>query len=329
MNPTDPSPGSPSSGNIISSMVAAIDHPGRPRVFRDICLINEAFSHQECSELVRCVETMGMKPLTSSLPLRKTRKIGIDSPELAEAIWKRIEPYMPFKEVRDDLGDIWRVTGLSDQIKFLAFGQGDSNRAHCDQPQHVSYRCRSFATLIIYLNTVQSEIGGATHFVDHGLKVQPREGCALVYLTDNLFIEDESIAGDGKTFKSEKYALRTNIMYECKKFRNAEIRRRIYDLKTQAQNCHDDQRSVELWETVHQLSLSLREQTTPAAAAAPASASAAANPIVNAVSASSTLSASPVATPSANVAIDIVCIDLAAPVITPATVSVASDKPRE
>jgi len=228
---------------------------------KDLAVMRKVLSEEECEKVIHSVERMGMKPLRSQFPLRKTRRIVIDSGELAEAVWKRVEPHIPFREVRDDFGDIWHLSGLNERFRFCSYGKGDDFKAHCDGYWQSSYRRRSFATLMIYLNNVDDEIGGSTRFLGYGMYVRPRAGNAVVFLTDDLLHDGEEIRNvDDNVYKAEKYIMRTDVMYECKKFRNSDIRKRIYEMREEAYRCQEegkDTRAVELWEQIinleHQL----------------------------------------------------------------------------
>lgn len=224
------------------------------KVLNDFSMIRSLISPDECTKIVKSIEAMGMKPLTSQFPLRRTNRIVIDSVELAEAVWKRVEPHIPLREVRDEYGDIWRICGLNKRFRFCSYGKGDHFKAHCDGFWQASYRKRSFATLMIYLNDVDDNIGGSTRFLDYGLYVRPRAGNAVIFLTDDLLHDGEEIRNvDDNVFKAEKYIMRTDVMYECKKFRNSDMRKKIYELRQEAhdhQERGDDTKAVELWEII-------------------------------------------------------------------------------
>jgi hypothetical protein len=250
-------------------LVAAFEEKNENiRVLRNFAVMKSVLSKTECIKVIQSIEKMGMKPLTSQFPLRKTRRIVIDSADLAEAVWKRVEASIPFREVRDDYGDIWHLCGLNDRFRFCSYGKGDNFRAHCDGFWQESYRCRSFATLMIYLNDVEDNIGGSTRFLGYGLYVRPRAGNAIVFLTDDLLHDGEEIRNvDDNVFKAEKYIMRTDVMFECKKFRNSDMRKKIYEMRQEAYQCQDegrDTKAVELWEQIIELEHELRELNTKA-----------------------------------------------------------------
>ena len=67
---------------------------------------------------------------------------------------------------------------------------------------------------------------------------------------------------DDNVFKADKYIMRTDVMFECKKFRNSDLRKKIYDMRQTAFQCQDegrDTKAVELWEQIIVLEQELKE----------------------------------------------------------------------
>lgn len=253
--------------SVMCNLISAFENENNDiRVLKEFAILKSVLSDDECSQMIRSIERMGMKPLQSQYPLRKTKRIVIDSTELADSVWKRVEPHIPIKEMRDEYGDIWRICGLNDRFRFCSYGKGDHFKAHCDGFWQSSYRCRSFATLMIYLNNVDDHIGGSTRFLDYGLYVRPRAGNAVFFLTDDLLHDGEEIRNvDDSVFKAEKYIMRTDVMYECKKFKNSELRKKIYDMRQEAFRCEDkgkDAKAIKLWEKIIEMENHLKEQVS-------------------------------------------------------------------
>jgi hypothetical protein len=226
-------------------------------VFNHIAIIQSLLNQDECRKIIESLEKMGMRPLLSPYPLRKTSRIVIDSPELAQNVWKKVEPYIPVREIRDDFGDLWKICGINESFRFFSYGVGDFSKPHYDGFVQPSYRIKSFATLLLYLNDVDEQKGGSTKFTESGLKIRPKLGNALFFITENVLHESEEIKGEknGK-FQAEKYVMCMAVMYECKKFRNSDLRKKIYDLRQKAFSYQEegkDTKAVEVWEKIIQI----------------------------------------------------------------------------
>jgi hypothetical protein len=230
------------------------------RVLREFAILKNIIRKEECEKIIKSVEKMGMKPLVTSYPLRRTKRIIIDSKELAEVVWGRVKNYIPFKEVRDEFGDIWHLTGINERFRFCSYGNGDNFKAHCDGYWQPSYRKRSFATFMIYLNDVDDNMGGSTRFLDYGLYMRPRAGNGILFLTDDLLHDGEVLTNTDNDM-AVKYIMRTDIMYECKKFRHSDMRKKIYDMRELAYRYQDEGRegeAIKVWENIINLEAELK-----------------------------------------------------------------------
>lgn len=235
------------------------------QLLKDFVILKNLLSKEECERSIDVIEKMGMKPLNRpnlKYPLNKTRKMTLYSPELAESIWKRLEKYIPFKEIRDECGDIWHISGIGDKFRFFSYGNKEGFKAHMDGYSQPSFRQKSFASLIIYLNDVDDEKGGSTRFIDYGMYIRPRAGNAIAYLSENLLHDGEVVKNEeGNIYLAEKYIIRAEIMFECKKYKNSEMKKKIYDLKIQANQYQEegkDELVIELWENIVNLEKELK-----------------------------------------------------------------------
>lgn len=186
---------------------------------KDFSIIPNFLSSIECNNFINLLEE---SPDVERLDTRN--RLMFHSEELAEILWNRLVPYFDKKVVIDEFGDEWTAYGTNDRFRLVKYDTNDEFALHEDGFFYNNYDERSFATFMMYLNDVDEENGGATTFVDHSIKLQPKEGLCLAFLVDRLFHKGDPITS------GEKYILRTDVMYRCTKMKNKEMRKKMYDV---------------------------------------------------------------------------------------------------
>lgn len=214
-----------------------VDFSGTPMEGNWAITIDDLLTPAECENLLSLVEptdgqqwppatitTYGGQQVFSD-ETRRCGRIIYSSPEVAEALLRRIMPFLPEDIVTLKHGPVeitgvypalreetWRITGLKDGLRFLKYGVGDYFRPHCDAMY--SDGQFSFLTVHLYLNHEGLE-GGATSFLaDYmdpdagGVRVNPKTGSVLIFQQKDMVHEGCEVT------KGTKYTLRTDVVYE-------------------------------------------------------------------------------------------------------------------
>ncbi|MEM6992026.1 MAG: 2OG-Fe(II) oxygenase [Myxococcota bacterium] len=181
----------------------------------------------ECAEWIACLEARGFTSMANRYPpgYRNNHRAILDSPELADSLFRRLRPQLP-EHWRDRDGTDWRLTGLNARFRACRYQPGQSFCVHRDGAQ-ADAETRTFRTLMLYLNDASEFDGGATRF--YGTRdgtgpvhtVVPSAGLALVFPHD--------VWHDGEEIRSgRKYVLRTDLVYERVAPRSARAGHRGY-----------------------------------------------------------------------------------------------------
>jgi hypothetical protein len=169
----------------------------------DIFLIDNFLSPTEAQLWIDATEAMGYTaaPVTTARgpvmrpDIRNNRRIMLDTPDRAEALWHRAAPLMPDRTS-------WRPSGLNERLRFYRYDPGQRFAPHFDGYFARSSDERSFLTFIVYLN--DGFEGGQTRF--EGVTVKPRIGTALCF-RHHLLHEGAPV------LEGRKYVLRSDVMY--------------------------------------------------------------------------------------------------------------------
>jgi len=175
-----------------------------------------------------------------------------DHQELANALFERLYPKLKYKEIIDEFGEIWVAYGLNRRFRLCKYSSGGKFAKHEDGFYQDKVNSRSFATLMIYLNTVPVNYGGATYFNDYDIRIQPKEGSAICFLVNNLLHEGEELKA------GTKYILRTDIMYTIHQTKSWPLREEIFALRQKANDEEDETLSCDIWMKVCQLESELK-----------------------------------------------------------------------
>ncbi|CAF0954096.1 unnamed protein product [Didymodactylos carnosus] len=183
-------------------------------------LLYNVFTKDEC-QLIDMSEKEGYKPALVNVgfgqemlmpDFRNNDRCIIDSIDLADKIYQRIESYIP-KEWNIN-GSTYKVVGLNERLRFLRYDPGQKFEAHMDGEfrRMDDTEERSYITIQLYLNGGFS--GGETTFLDkHNINNSfpciPQTGMVLVF--EHRLLHEGSALKDGR-----KYVIRTDVMYKPK-----------------------------------------------------------------------------------------------------------------
>ena len=233
------------------NIVQRLSAPVKPDllVCKDVTLIREFLSAEECDAIITLTTTHGMNRLATR------NRLMFTSSELAQWMWKRLQPVMPYPTYTDEYKDEWKAVGLNERFRMARYDPSDEFSIHEDGYYQSAHDLRSFATAMVYLNEVPVENGGSTHFPHFGLRIQPQEGLGCVFLVEDMLHCGEKLKA------GVKYLLRTDIMYQCTRMAKPNIRQQIYDLRELAyeyETAGDDARESQTWDKIFKLELELK-----------------------------------------------------------------------
>ncbi|KAH8647880.1 hypothetical protein BX600DRAFT_443221 [Xylariales sp. PMI_506] len=219
-----------------SARVRTIDFTDKEKLFAIV--IEDVLTAEECQEVLSLVQPAGADSLWPRTTLtaygsqeipeeettRKCDRVVLQSPPLAEALPRRIHPFLQERvlNLHDDVditgpypvvkGETWRLARLREGLRFLRYRSGDYFRRHCDGM--FTDKQRSFLTVHLYLNDQGLE-GGATRFLPDGgdpngrhVEVDPKMGSVLVFQQRDMWHEGCEVT------KGFKYTVRTDAIYE-------------------------------------------------------------------------------------------------------------------
>ena len=218
--------------------------------------IDQVLSHEECSSLRNTIDncpklsfwsTLG-RSNTDARNFRDADTIEVNSTNIANCIWSRINNIhkfspiiIPAEEVSADgtiirrwereLVGEWEATGLNHELLFAKYPSLGSFAPHTDGRATLDFNCRSFYSVIIFLNTI-IDAGGGTKFyqkeVLNNLKqseynqswtgddsmiiaeIGPIEGRMLIF--DQEYVHE----GVPSLPPNNKYIIRSDIMFTRK-----------------------------------------------------------------------------------------------------------------
>src|SRR5262245_13947207 len=181
-----------------------------------IALVDDVLSADECRALVDRIESLSptFAPITTlrgfeNRPdLRNNDRVMFDDADLARRLFERLKPIVPAKITTPGRSDDVELApvGLNERFRGYRYNPGQRFAPHFDGAFVRDERERSELTVLFYLNDGFS--GGATAFLDWGVKVDPRRGQALLFchpiLHEGCLLE-----------RGTKYVLRSDVMYRA------------------------------------------------------------------------------------------------------------------
>ena len=172
-----------------------------------IFTIEDFLTHQECLDTIVKSEGIGYelaKVNTASgakvrTDIRNNSRAFYKNEELAQQLWEKLQPLLPAL-LATMAGST--AIGLNELFRFYRYQRGHQFKGHYDESYVRNEHEASELTFMVYLN--DNFQGGDTTF--RGLRVQPRQGMALVFL-HSLYHEGSEVT------QGVKYVLRSDVMY--------------------------------------------------------------------------------------------------------------------
>jgi len=178
--------------------------------------LSHIFSPKECQEWTEMSEEKGYsiallnvgagREIVAS-KYRDSRRCLIDSPELAQKLFLRLEPFLP----RTWKDNKFELVGLNERLRFLRYDPGQKFVPHTDGQfrRDDGSGEESFLTVQLYLN--EEFQGGETTFIDTD---DPKHRVAFAIKTGQVLIFEHRIVHEGTAVKEgRKYTMRTDVMY--------------------------------------------------------------------------------------------------------------------
>src|SRR3990167_5163577 len=146
-------------------------------------LIRNLFSKDECDKYMMIAdEKVTNRDKAELLP----DHYGFQDENLVRLIEDKLKTKIHLPSYIDSYGDEFVYSGIYNNFNLYRFHIGYQMKKHVDYVRDTSRDKRIVALLIIYLNTVPVENGGATYFNDLFLSVQPEQGNALAFMIDKV-----------------------------------------------------------------------------------------------------------------------------------------------
>ncbi len=172
-----------------------------------IFTVEDFLTRQECLDTIVKSEGIGYELAKVNTAggakvrtdIRNNSRAFYKSEELAQQLWDKLQPLLPAP-----LASMANSTaiGLNELFRFYRYQRGHQFKGHYDESYVRNEHEASFLTFMVYLN--DNFQGGDTSF--RGLRVQPRQGMALIFL-HNLYHAGSEVT------QGVKYVLRSDVMY--------------------------------------------------------------------------------------------------------------------
>ena len=180
----------------------SLDHEA-PYIFT----LEDVICETECEAWIKAIDAL--EPTTAPITtfrgevyktdIRNNERVLKNSPEYAAYLFDKVKERLP----ADIFG--WTIIGLNELFRCYRYKPGMKFLPHTDGCYARSEDERSYYTLLLYLNTVDS--GGETAFyVEPEVRISPKPGLALVFQHDIAHEACEVVSGI-------KYVARTDVMY--------------------------------------------------------------------------------------------------------------------
>ncbi|XP_075265245.1 uncharacterized protein LOC142357515 [Convolutriloba macropyga] len=186
---------------------------------------HNVLSRRECAQLVDACNAKGFTPSLMNLgsgiqvyrpDMRSSYRCVSDSHALSSYLFEVLRPHLPPVLLLGSRGEPCVPFSINERCRVQAYVPNQSFLNHWDgcfrYPQdHPGAGALSLVTVLLYLNDVSSEKGGATAFTNPSTSqrcpLQPRAGSVLLFTQD--------LCHEGSTLlEGFKYVLRTEVMYK-------------------------------------------------------------------------------------------------------------------
>ncbi|KAH8741901.1 prolyl 4-hydroxylase alpha subunit [Cryptosporidium ryanae] len=228
---------------------------------------DNVFTEEECKAIIDSLEKSGelsfWNPVDNeSKDFRDVDTVESDMNLFSNFMWERIKclfSHHKFSISEDDeyseldtIGE-WRASGVYERILFGRYEKGGHFGPHTDGSVCIDANKRTFWTILLYLNSIPEEGGGATSFINQKqklqkfhkdedgrdrsipenvlYKVQPKAGRVVAFFFADMH-EGEPVYSGHK-----KYIIRTDILFNrVNPILTSDTDRKAYKMWIDAQN---------------------------------------------------------------------------------------------
>lgn len=177
------------------------------------------FTAAECQQFIHLSEQKGYEAATITLgrnhfelrtEVRNNDRVIYDDMQLAEQLFKRLQPMLPAQLHG------WDLIGLNERFRFYRYQSGQTFRPHWDGMYERHDWESSQLSLLIYLS--DDFVGGETIFYqDTGMRKPCQETRQAVVVPQQgqvLIFEHQQLHEGAPVSSGIKYVLRTDVMYK-------------------------------------------------------------------------------------------------------------------
>jgi WD40 repeat protein len=184
-------------------------------------VIPSLFSKNECEEILNNKIKNSFQKAISNYPTyyRNNERFVIDSDELANQIFEKVELYLPkkikIKSFTQAENGVWNLKELNNRFRFCKYSSDQYFHRHLDGVHYRNDTTQSKLTFMIYLNNATEFKGGRTLF----FKTKETDKIWAEYIPKqgDLIVFDHNIWHEGEILtKGEKFVLRSDILYSKK-----------------------------------------------------------------------------------------------------------------
>ena len=148
----------------------------------DGCVVDNLLSPKECARIIDACEDAGFTfwdpagANEESVRVRNAHTIEFSSSDLCDALWKRLQPFVPPNcrieegqerwqaDLAEPGGSEWHACGLNTHLLVNRYEPGGHFSPHADGSTEISFDKRSLYTVLLYLNDVYD--GGGTQLLN-------------------------------------------------------------------------------------------------------------------------------------------------------------------
>eukprot|EP01117_Protostelium_nocturnum_P007070 TRINITY_DN2537_c0_g1_i1.p1 TRINITY_DN2537_c0_g1~~TRINITY_DN2537_c0_g1_i1.p1 ORF type:complete len:258 (-),score=61.61 TRINITY_DN2537_c0_g1_i1:34-807(-) len=196
-----------------------------------VLLDNVMTSEEYTKVVVGTFSETGDKVIDSAKPVlfrgwsenaeEETKKLGqrifFSSKHFSNKLWERVQSYVPtdLKITVDNLQSQWKVTGMSERIRFVRYTKGQEFPPHLDDSEVQDKNNRSFLTITFYLELPDApKKGGELRF----LKVTSPTKHKKIVDADTrpgrvIIMPHKCLHMSVPVSKGFKFLIRSNILY--------------------------------------------------------------------------------------------------------------------
>jgi prolyl 4-hydroxylase len=163
--------------------------------------VDNVYSHVECSQFVRWIESQAPTLATNNPTYRDQDRVMVDDPTVAADLLERLRSHLP-----PTMGEL-ELVGLNSLLRFYRYRPGQRFAPHMDHWFQPDERHITLHTVLVYFN--DDFEGGETKF-------QEQLDDVVIPRTGSVALFQHKLRHEGcEVRRGTKYALRTDTIYRA------------------------------------------------------------------------------------------------------------------